>query len=108
LSVDVPNGVVRVAGDLERDSVHHLADALSALRSSPVAVWTLDLQDVAFCDVEGLRVLCRARALADSCGCGVRMTRVPRGVADLLAVYAVLPEDAEPVEPASLVAATTG
>jgi anti-anti-sigma factor len=87
LSVDVRGGAVRVAGDLDRGSAHHLADALSALRSSPVAMWTLDLQDVSFCDVEGLRLLSRAAALADACGRGLHMTRIPRGLADLMAIF---------------------
>jgi anti-anti-sigma factor len=84
LSVDVLAGAVRVTGELDRSSAHHLADAISALRSSPSPVWTLDLQGLTFCDVEGLRVLHRAACLADGRGRGLHLTRVPPVVTDLL------------------------
>ncbi len=87
LSVDVAGGRIGVAGDLDRASAHHLTDALSALRSSPAQVWTLDLDGVSFCDVEGLRVLTAAAALADSCDRGLHLTRIPSALADLLALY---------------------
>ena len=87
LSVDVPAGAIRVTGELDRSSAHHLADALSALRSSPVPLWTLDLQGLSFCDLEGLRVLHQAVAVASSCGRGLHLTRIPSFLADLLVVY---------------------
>ncbi len=77
LSVDVPRGLIRVGGELDRSSAHHLADAVSALRSGPGAVWTLDLRDVTFCDVPGIRVLQSAQRLARARGCGLHLTQVP-------------------------------
>ncbi len=87
LTVHVRTGAIRIAGDLERGSAYHLADAVSALRSSPAPVWTLDLQDVSFVDVEGLRVLHRARELAGLCGRGLHLTRVRPPLADLLVLF---------------------
>ncbi len=84
LSVDVRRGLIRVRGELDRSSAHHLADAVSALRSGPGAVWTLDLRDVTFCDVPGLRVLLSAQVLARSHGRGLHLTQVPGFLAYLL------------------------
>ena len=84
LTVDVPRGLIRVGGELDRSSAHHLADAVSALRSGPGTVWTLDLRDVTFCDVPGLRVLQSAEVLARSCGRGLHLTQVPGFLAYLL------------------------
>jgi anti-anti-sigma regulatory factor len=93
LSVDVLAGCIGVDGELDRLSVHHLADALSALRSSPSPVWTLDLQELTFCDAEGLRALHRAVVLAHSYGRGAHLTRVPSLVADLLTLLSHEPEE---------------
>jgi len=93
LAVDVPAGTIRVAGELDRSSAHHLADALSALRSSPSPTWTLDLEGLTFCDVEGMRVLTRAVRLAHSCGRGLHLTRIQPAVADLLVLGRSEPED---------------
>ena|SRR3712207_4068268 len=87
LTVHVLTGAIRLGGELDRSSAYHLADAVSALRSSPAPVWTLDLQDVSFCDVEGLRVLHRARELARLSGRGLHLTRVRPVLADLLALF---------------------
>ena len=87
LSVDMLAGVIRMGGELDRTSAHHLGDALSALRSSPSPVWTLDLQELSFCDVEGMRVLDRAVGLARSCGRTLHLTMIPTALADLLALY---------------------
>jgi anti-anti-sigma factor len=84
LSVDVLTGVIRLGGDLDRGSAYHLADALSALRSSPSPVWTLDLQDVSFCDAEGMRVLDRAREMADLSGRSLHLTGMRPVLVDLL------------------------
>lgn len=84
LAVDVPRGLVRVVGELDRSSAHHLADAVSALRSGPGDVWNLDLREVTFCDVQGLRVLRSAQALARASGCALRLAHVPGFLAYLL------------------------
>jgi anti-anti-sigma factor len=84
LTVDVPRGLVQVAGELDRSSAHRLVDAVDALRSGPSTVWTLDLRDVTFCDVPGLRALRSAQDRARSCGCGLHLTQVPGFLAYLL------------------------
>ena len=84
LSVDVAHGLVQVGGELDRSSAQHLADAVGALPSGPAAVWTLDLREVTFCDVQGLRVLQSAQGLARSCGRGLHLTQVPDFLAYLL------------------------
>ncbi len=101
LTVHVRTGAIRVGGELDRSSAYHLADAISALRSSPTPIWTLDLQDVSFCDVEGLRVLHRAHERARLSGRGLHLTRVPPALADLLRLFA---GDAEPVRPLAVLA----
>ena len=84
LCVDVARGLVTVGGELDRSTAHHLSDAVSALRSGPGDMWTLDLRDVTFCDVPGLRVLRSAEELARSSGCGLHLTQVPPFLAYLL------------------------
>ena len=87
LAVDVPAGLVTVAGALDRCTAHHLSDAVSALRSSPSPVWTLDLAGVTFCDVEGLRVVHRARVLAGSRGRVLHARAASPALADLLHLF---------------------
>jgi len=84
LRLSVLAGVIRLGDELDRGSVHHLADALSALRSSPSPVWTLDLHDVSFCDTEGMRVLDRACEMADLSGRGLDLTGMRPVLVDLL------------------------
>ena len=104
LTVSVLTGVIRLGGELERSSAYHLGDAVSALRSSPAPVWTLDLEDLSFCDVEGLRVLHRARETARLSHRGLHLTRVRPALADLLALFGGCAESARPV---ALAAAAT-
>ena len=84
LSVDVRAGIVHLAGTLDRFSAHHLSDAVSALRSGPSPIWTLDLSGVTFCDVEGLRVVHRARVLAGDRGRVLHVRGASRALTDLL------------------------
>jgi anti-anti-sigma factor len=84
LVLDLQVASLRVAGELDRTCAHHLADAVTTLAATGCAVWTLDLRDLRFCDVEGLRVLHRARDLARSRGRVLRLLHMPRLVAALL------------------------
>ena len=88
LAVDLAAGVVRVAGDLDRSSAHHLTVAVHALAATRSRVWTIDLHDLAFCDAGGLRALEGARELARSRQCVLRLLSVPALVAQLLPLVA--------------------
>ena len=104
LTVDVLAGAIRLCGDLDRSSAYHLADAVSALRSSPSRIWTIDLLDVSFCDVEGLRVLHRARESARRSGRGLHLTCVRPALADLLALFGTVPGSDAVVRPRAVAA----
>jgi anti-anti-sigma factor len=87
LVLDLQVASLRVAGELDRTCAHHLADAVATLAATGSAVWTLDLRDLRFCDVEGLRVLHRAQELARSRQRVLRLLHVPRLVAALLPLF---------------------
>ena len=95
LSLDLQIASLRVAGELDRACAHHLTDAVTALATTGSSVWTLDLAGLVFCDVEGLRVLHRARELARSRGCVLRMLHVPRWVVTLLPLMGSDPGQAQ-------------
>ena len=64
VTVDRPSGWVRVTGELDRETAHHVLDALGTLAATRHAQWTLDAQPITFCDAEGLRALVLAHRLA--------------------------------------------
>ena len=57
VSVDLPGSRVSVAGELDRDSAHHLLDALAMLTTRSSRHWRLDTGAVTFCDAGGVRAL---------------------------------------------------
>lgn len=75
LSIDLSSGTVTVHGELDRQEVHRLTDAVAALLHSPSPRWSIDLADVTFCDVAGLRGLLAARRLAARSGRRLSVTR---------------------------------
>lgn len=64
VSVDLPSGWVGVTGELDRETAHHVLDALGALADTGQAHWTLDARPITFCDAVGLRALVLAHRLA--------------------------------------------
>jgi anti-anti-sigma factor len=66
---------VTVAGELDRESAHHLLDALVVLSTRSSRSWRLDAGDVTFCDAGGLRALTRAHALAAAHGRELQLVR---------------------------------
>ena len=74
MSTDLRAGRITVTGELERTTAHHLLDVLDVLAISDQHTWTVDVAGITFCDVEGLRVLARARSLAESSGRVLRVT----------------------------------
>jgi anti-sigma B factor antagonist len=80
VSVDLPRARVRVTGDLDRQSAHHLVDAMGMLTARPSRRWRLDAGDVTFCDAEGLRALSDAHALAAEHGRSLQLVRTSRSV----------------------------
>ena len=72
-ALDLDVGRIRVSGELDRDSAHHLLDAFLALDRTDHQTWTVDVAGITFCDVEGLRVLCRGHDLAVDRGRRLRL-----------------------------------
>jgi anti-anti-sigma factor len=86
VSVDLPHARVRVAGELDRDSAHHLLEAVEILATRADRRWQLDAADVTFCDAAGLRALTGAHAFAAAHGRSLRLVRRSRPVARLVSL----------------------
>jgi anti-sigma B factor antagonist len=80
VSVDLPSAQVQVTGALDRESSHHLVDAMAMLTARSSRLWRLDASGVTFCDVGGLRALSDAHALATSHGRSLQLVRTSRPV----------------------------
>jgi anti-sigma B factor antagonist len=80
VSVDLASARVRVAGELDRDSAHHLLDAVGVLAAGASRHWQLDAGDVTFCDVGGMRALSSAHSLAAAHGRDLHLVRSCRPV----------------------------
>ena len=74
LSIDLRNGRIAAAGELDRTVAHRLTDALYALVQTGHRTWTVDAAGISFCDADGLRALAAGAALAESRGCRLRVT----------------------------------
>jgi len=84
VSIDLHRARLRVAGELDRESAHHLLDAVSVLVDAPARRWRLDVRDVTFCDAGGLRALTSAHQLAADAGRVLHLSRTSRPVARLV------------------------
>ena len=80
VSVDLSRAKVRVAGELDRDSAHHLLDAVEMLTTRHSRNWRLDAGDVTFCDAGGLRALSDAHTMAAEHGRRLDVVRSSRPV----------------------------
>ena len=80
VSVDLPCARVRVSGELDRESAHHLLEAVAILTSRHSRRWLLDAGDVTFCDAGGLRALSDAHVLAAAHGRRLDVVRTSRPV----------------------------
>ncbi|WP_222193191.1 STAS domain-containing protein [Modestobacter italicus] len=88
VTVDLPRARVRVVGELDRESAHHLLDAVAVLAATPARRWQLDAGDVTFCDAEGLRALSTAHRLAAESGRVLRLVRAGRPITRLIGLMA--------------------
>jgi anti-anti-sigma factor len=84
VSVDVSRARVRVTGELDRESAHHLLDALTVLTAQPSRRWRLDAGGVTFCDAGGVRALSSAHTLAAEHGRTLQVERASRPVTRLV------------------------
>lgn len=84
LSIDLRNGRITAAGELDRSVAHRLTDALHALVQTGHRSWTVDAAGISFCDADGLRALAAGAALAESRGCTLRVTAPSPFTAQLL------------------------
>jgi anti-anti-sigma factor len=84
VSVDRHGGLVLLSGELDRDSAHHLLEALDALSGSSHPVLRVDAAEVTFCDAGGLRALVAGSRLVRSGGRDLRIVRAGRCVERLL------------------------
>jgi anti-anti-sigma factor len=94
VSVDLPRARVSVSGELDRESAHHLLDALTMLTTRSSRRWRLDAGGVTFCDAGGVRALSGAHALATEHGRSLDVERTSRSVdrvVDLLGRDRVFP-----------------
>jgi anti-sigma B factor antagonist len=80
VSVDLPRARVHVAGELDRESAHHLLDAVGVLTVGSSQHWQVDAGGVTFCDIGGLRALSNAHSLAVAHGRDLRLVRSSRPV----------------------------
>ena len=87
VSIDLPRAAVAVTGELDRESAHHLLDALAVLSTRPSRRWRLDTSGVTFCDAGGLRALNSAHALAAAQGRSLRLVRTSRPVDRLVQLF---------------------
>jgi anti-sigma B factor antagonist len=84
VSIDWLSGAVVLRGELDRNTVHHLDDALTALAVTDHDCWVLDTAEVTWCDAGGLRALASAHALAEQHGGELRLVRPSRCVERLV------------------------
>ncbi|MCA0145225.1 STAS domain-containing protein [Blastococcus sp. LR1] len=75
VSVDLRNGCVAVAGELDRQNAPHVLDGLVALTSTAHRRWSVDTSAVTFCDAAGLRLLVTGHNLARRHGCELVLDR---------------------------------
>jgi anti-sigma B factor antagonist len=97
VSVDLPRSRVSVAGELDRESAHHLVDAMTMLTARPDRQWRLDAGAVTFCDAGGMRALSSAHELAAAHGRSLHLERTSRPVdrlVELLGHDRVFPQPA--------------
>jgi anti-sigma B factor antagonist len=86
VTVDWPDGVVRLSGELDRDSAHHLLDALDTLAATGHRVLGVDAAEVTFCDAGGLRALVVGSRLLRADGRDLQVLRASRCVGRLLTI----------------------
>lgn len=82
---------VRLAGELDLDSLHLLTDALDAIAASacPADLVVLDLADVRFCDVAGLRAIEMCAATLTAVGKELVLYDTPPQVMKLIEITGV-------------------
>jgi anti-sigma B factor antagonist len=76
--------VVVVAGELDIASAPMLTDAIERAREADAEDLVVDLRDLEFMDVSGLRVLIRAHQHAEEAGGRLRLANVRQSVRRLL------------------------
>jgi len=94
---------VSVAGELDRESAHHLVDAVTMLTARPDRRWHLDAGAVTFCDAAGMRALSSAHEVAAAHGRQLHLERTSRQVdrlVELLGHERVFPSSATDSPPA--------
>jgi anti-anti-sigma factor len=83
--------LVRLAGELDLDSLHLLTDALESIaataRSAELVI--LDLAGVTFCDVAGLRALEKCALSHEVTGKQLMLYEAPRTVTRLMAMTGI-------------------
>jgi anti-anti-sigma factor len=95
----VSSARVRVTGELDRESAHHLLDAMTVLAAQPSRRWRLDAAGVTFCDAGGVRALSSAHTLAAEHGRTLQVERTSRSVDRLVELVGhdrVFPASASP------------
>lgn len=73
LTVDWEVGQLRLTGELDRSCAERVTNAVTALTLTARHTLVVDVSELTFCDVEGLRALAQARGLALSRGRRMRL-----------------------------------
>ena len=83
--------VVRLAGELDLSSVHLLTDALDAIAAAecPAELVVLDLSELAFCDIAGLRGMEEGGAALRRAGKELMLYHPPTAVVRLIKLTGV-------------------
>lgn len=86
VSVDLTEGRITLAGELDRHTAHHLIDAARTLNATPHPRWILDADGLSFLDTTGLRAISACYRMALRRGFEVTLVSADSSLRAALAV----------------------
>ncbi|WP_396349616.1 STAS domain-containing protein [Geodermatophilus sp. DSM 44513] len=85
VGIDLVAGRITLAGELNRQTAHHLLDAARTLSAVPLPRWIMDAEQLQFCDSIGLRAISACYRTALRHGATMRIVGATRGLRRALA-----------------------